>query len=169
MEAISISLNTISERGVYTHTSLAYPAICQSRKDPGIRVSKHDSHPSLSEHPQVLESIFPLSFTQQGTCSQPYPPTHIRAPGATIRAPLPASSHNTIDLCRGFLLLLPSPPTFLMHPCHPLSGHCALRCRQWTVWVPQDHYQAALAQLLFCLQPHLAHQMMHLLHDAFQK
>lgn len=110
MEAISISLNTISERGVYTHTSLAYPAICQSRKDPGIRVSKHDSHPSLSEHPQVLESIFPLSFTQQGTCSQPYPPTHIRAPGATIRAPLPASSHNTIDLCRGFLLLLPSPP-----------------------------------------------------------
>lgn len=132
MEAISISLNPISERGVCTHTSLAHPAICQSWKDPGIHVSSHDSHPSLSEHPQVLESIFLLSYTPQWTCSQPYPPAHIGAPGATIRTHLAASSHNTSDLCGEFLLLLPTPSLFLTHPCHPLSRHCALR--RWSGW-----------------------------------
>lgn len=111
-------------------------------------------------------SLF-LSPSRELAHSHIHPPTsglQVLPSGPPFQLP-----HTTIDLCRGFLLLLPSPPTFLMHPCHPLSGHCALRCRQWTVWVPQDHYQATLAQLLFCLQPHLAHQITHLLHDAFQK
>ena len=122
MEAISVSLNTISERGVYTHTSLAYLAICQSRKDPGIRVSNHDSHPSLSEHPQVLESIFPLSFTQQGTYSQPYPPTDIPAPGATIRTPFQLPHTTPLIFAEGFFYHCPVPPHFSCIHATPFLG-----------------------------------------------